>query len=114
MDKLSNVCSGCGSCCRLFLINLSEKEYKSGKFRTELEEFGLIEDFNKAKTCGANIVKQNEDGGCIYLEGKRCSIHQTRPQVCRDFFCSSKLKKFSKMIEQIEKKRVGLEKRKNK
>lgn len=106
-----NKCTQCGLCCRLFLVNLAEEEYKSGIYRTQFEEFGLIDDFHKAIVCGANILKQKEDGSCIYLTANKCSIHNIRPQVCREFFYTSKLKKFRKMIEQIEKKRASLEKR---
>ena len=106
-------CYQCGLCCRLFLANLAKEEYRSGKYRTQFEEFGLIDDFHKAAACGANILKQKEDGNCIYLKGSKCYIHKIRPQVCREFFCTSKLKKFRKMIEQIEKKRASLEKRKD-
>jgi putative endonuclease len=96
-------CFQCGICCRLFLINLNEEEYKSGEYKTELKKFGLINDFKSAKAYGANILKQNKDGSCIYLKDKKCSIHKTRPQVCREFFCTSKLKKYKNMIEQIKK-----------
>lgn len=104
-------CSQCGLCCGLFLVNLTKEEYQSGKYRTQFEEFGLIDNFYKATTCGANTLKQKEDGSCIYLEANKCSIHKIRPQVCREFFCTLKLKKFRKMIEQIKKKRVSLKKR---
>lgn len=100
-----NKCFQCGLCCRLFLVNLTKKEYQSGKYKTQFEEFGLIDDFHQATAWGANILKQNQDGSCIYLKGNKCSIHKIRPQICREFFCTSKLKKFRKMIDQIEKKR---------
>jgi len=109
--KSLNKCSQCGLCCHLFLVNLTEKEYRSGKYRTQFEEFDLIDNFHKATACGANTLKQKEDGSCIYLEGNRCSIHEIRPQACREFFCTSKSKKFRKMIEQIEKKRSSLKKK---
>jgi Fe-S-cluster containining protein len=83
-------------------VNLSEEEYKSGKYKTQFEEFGLIDNFTRASACGANTLKQKENGSCIYLEENKCSIHKIRPQVCRDFFCGSKLKKFKKMIEDIK------------
>jgi putative endonuclease len=99
-------CKQCGLCCRLFLINLNEKEYRSGKYKTQFEKFGLIDNFPKAAVCGANILKQKKDGSCIYLKGNKCSIHEARPQVCRGFFCNSKLKKYQGMIRQIEEKRT--------
>ena len=100
---MKNKCSQCGICCRLFLINLTEKEYRSGKYKTQFDELGFINDFSEASACGANTLKQKEDGSCIYLKENKCSIHKTRPQVCREFFCDSKLKKFKKMIVEIKK-----------
>jgi len=96
-------CSQCGLCCRLFLVNLDEKEYRSNKYKTQFEEFGLINNFHKAAACGASTLKQKGDGSCIYLEKNKCSIHKIRPEVCRKFFCTSKSKKFKKMIELIKK-----------
>jgi len=108
-----NQCSQCGLCCRLFLINLNEKEYQSGKYQTQFEDYGLFNDFQKAKNFGANIIKQKEDGSCFYLKKNGCSIHGMRPQVCKEFFCTSKSKRFEKMIKQIEKKRFDLVKKKS-
>ena len=98
-----NKCSLCGICCRLFLVNLTEEEYRSNKYKTQLGKFGFINDFKKASACGASILKQTKDGSCIYLKENKCSIHKTRPQACKEFFCSSKLKRFKKMIRLIKK-----------
>ena len=101
---MTNKCLRCGLCCQLFLVNLNEKEYRSGKYRTQLEKFGLIRDFVEATKCGANILKQKRNGKCFYLKDKKCSIYEIRPQVCQDFFCDSKLKKFRNMVQEIKKK----------
>ncbi|MFH1561442.1 MAG: YkgJ family cysteine cluster protein [Patescibacteria group bacterium] len=102
---MTKKCSQCGLCCQLFLITLTEKEYRSGKFAIQFEEFGQIDSFRKAIACGANTLKQRKDGSCIYLKNNKCSIHQTRPQACQRFLCTSKSKNFKRMIELIEKKR---------
>lgn len=94
-------CVECGVCCKLFLINLTEKEYNSERYKSQFREFGLIEDFAKAEECGANIIEQKDDGSCIYLEDGKCSIHNDRPDACKDFFCDSKDEKFQGMIEDI-------------
>jgi len=96
-------CDQCGVCCKLFLINLTEKEYKSKKYKTQFEEFGLTEDFQEAEMCGANIITQKEDGSCCYLEKSRCSIHNNRPEACKAFFCKSDNPQFKEMIEMIHK-----------
>ena len=89
-------CAQCGVCCKLFLVNLAEEEYKSGRYKTVFDEF--VEEFEEAEMVGANIIEQKEDGSCIYLEDHKCSIHDERPKSCRNFFCDSKEKRFRKMI----------------
>ena len=100
-----NKCSGCGVCCKLFLINLSKKEYKSRNFRTQFKNLDLMS-FAKAESCSANILEQKEDGSCYYLKNSKCSIHNSRPVACKNFFCSSKSKDFKEMIEDINKTKL--------
>ncbi|MFC1727346.1 YkgJ family cysteine cluster protein [Patescibacteria group bacterium] len=95
-------CHQCGICCRLFYINLSEKEYFSGQYQNQLGDPEVINDYSKASACGANLLKTRGDSSCIYLKNNRCSIHHQRPQVCQEFFCTSKSKKFKGMIKIIE------------
>lgn len=92
-------CSQCGVCCKMFLINMTEDEYRSGKYRTMFDEF--IDDFKKAETVGANILSRNKDEECIYLENKKCSIHKERPTSCKAFFCDSEEERFQGMIKEI-------------
>lgn len=98
---MTNSCNSCGVCCKLFYINLSQQEYNSGKYQTIFKNDGLIQDFNQTKNCGANFLAKKDDGSCSYLIENKCSIHATRPQVCRHFFCSSKNKKFKNMVKTI-------------
>lgn len=92
-------CSQCGVCCRLFMINLNEEEYRSGLYKTMFDEF--VDDFEEAEFSGANLLEQKEDGSCIYLKDNKCSIHDWRPKSCRPFFCNSKEEKFQSMINKI-------------
>ena len=94
------MCEQCGVCCKLFVINLNKKEYFSGKYKTIFAKFGKFE-FVEAELTGANLLDQKEDGSCIYLKQGKCSIHNFRPQVCRNFFCDSKDPWFIPMIEKI-------------
>jgi Fe-S-cluster containining protein len=99
-------CSQCGICCKLFLINLTRKEWMSGKYKTELKEFDFDNNFKTAEKYGGNILSQKKDGSCVYLKNNLCSIHKRRPQACRDFFCSLTSKKFKNMLDMINKKKA--------
>jgi Fe-S-cluster containining protein len=93
-------CGQCGVCCKIFLINLTKDEYKSGRYKTVFDEY--IDDFEKAETVGANILAQNGGGECSYLKDRKCTIHKYRPASCRAFFCDSKEERFQNMINEIK------------
>lgn len=101
LNNPSKKCDQCGLCCRLFLINLSEEEYFLGRYATMFNNIEKIDNFELASSCGANLLNQNTDGSCIYLKGNECSIHETRPAVCRQFFCRGTEAKYKKMREII-------------
>ncbi len=106
MTEAAIGCRGCTLCCRLFLINLNEEEYRSGKYFTELlTDGGIPDDFVFAEENGLNIVKKKKNGSCVYLRNNRCSIYDSRPEVCRDFLCSSPDIRFIEMIEELNEKR---------
>ena len=85
-------CNSCGTCCKLFVINLNEEEYRSGFYKTMFDE--QIPDFVEAELTGSNLLSQNDDGSCIYLKENKCSIHDKRPNVCKPFFCDSNESRF--------------------
>ncbi len=100
MSKLK--CKMCGLCCKLFLINLNKEEYYSSKYLTVFNDIEIIDDFKFASEYGANILKQKNDGSCIYLKNNICSIHEKRPEVCRNFFCMGTEDKYKEMRTIIE------------
>lgn len=56
---------------------LSDEELASGRYESERVE-------------GVPVLKQDENG-CVYLKGNRCSIYKERPAACRRFDCSGHL-----------------------
>ena len=93
-------CSRCTACCRVLAVSLSEKEYKSGKYRLMFPH--KPGNFEEAELCGSNLIAQKKDKSCFYLEENGCKIHKDRPQCCRKFFCKSKSKKLAKPIKIVK------------
>ena len=62
----------------------------------------FVPDFEEAEMVGANVLKQKEDGSCIYLKDGKCHIHNFSPQSCKNFFCDSDEPNFKGMIEKIK------------
>jgi len=100
-------CAQCGICCRLFYINLTQKEWESETYETQVKASEIYDKFRIVQGYGGNILCQKNDGSCIYLKNNMCSIHTRRPQSCKDFFCTSKAVKFKGMVSMIKQKRDG-------
>ena len=105
---MANKCKMCGTCCKLFYINLNKEEYESGRYKTMFTKFKGIKSFADAKKYGANFLAKKENGDCIYLENNYCRIHQDRPHVCKGFFCTSKNQKHKNMQKIVKKNNLGM------
>lgn len=103
---MANKCKMCGTCCKLFYINLNKEEYKSGRYKTIFDTYKKFKNFSKARKYGAIFLAKKENDDCIYLENNFCKIYQDRPIVCKGFFCTSKNKKYKNMQKIVKKYKI--------
>lgn len=87
-DGLRFKCTECGKCCTgapgfvwvtleeiqaiAHQLNMSVDLFKRKYIRMRNNRYSLIE-------------KKSQNNACIFLEGKKCQIYQTRPSQCRTF-----------------------------
>lgn len=69
-------CNGCTRCCHRDVVRLLAHEDASA-YQTEAHP--AMQD--------TLMLAHKPNGDCIYLEGNGCSIHDRRPQLCRDMDC---------------------------
>ena len=89
--------SVCGAlCCKSWDINLALEEYERGIYKAEAfcpHDRTPCSQQDKPCPQRAYRLKKNKDGSCLYLDNKnRCTIHSSRPIVCRNFICDSGFK----------------------
>jgi len=85
-------------CCSYFqCINLTEEEYRSGKYRARA--VCLYDAGNPCRHPDISCpnreysLERKPDGSCVYLDERNmCSIHETKPKACRDFVCKGSWK----------------------
>lgn len=68
-------CSGCRRCCISDAVRLLPDELEL--YRTEPHPYAK----------GHRMLAHKPNGECYYLGLDGCSIHETRPQLCRDMDC---------------------------
>jgi uncharacterized protein len=72
-------CGRCIGCCRDKKIQLNPYEITRMACHLSISTTDFITQY----TVRGTILKNNEDGTCIFLETKGCTIHPDRPLVCR-------------------------------
>jgi uncharacterized protein len=68
-------CQMCGNCCRLRIVPLTDEDIK------RLQAAGH-KDFTDL--AGEPHLRRVQ-GRCVFLKDDKCSVHECRPDVCRDF-----------------------------
>ncbi len=82
----------CGAvCCKRTTILLTPEEKNSGQYEyVEPTPDCECQSCRFLRSQNAVAALKRRDDGCIYLDGSgSCSIYENRPQMCRNFNCSS-------------------------
>ncbi|MFC2154655.1 YkgJ family cysteine cluster protein [Candidatus Altiarchaeota archaeon] len=69
-------CLMCGNCCRFRTIDMSSKDVE------RIEAAGKKDFYEKFE--GAFRLKR-KNGRCVFVEDDKCTIHEIKPKVCREF-----------------------------
>jgi len=88
MKPIKINCVDCYACCLGLSVEVLPED------EDLWEELGILEEILKEtlpnpyrcqKYAPNLILKQRDDGSCIFLVDGLCSIYEIRPRVCRDF-----------------------------
>ena len=75
-------CNGCTACCHNDVIILTEGD------RT---------DYETTIWHGKTVLKQRENGDCVYLGSEGCTIHDSAPIKCKSFDCKTLIEGFTRV-----------------
>lgn len=69
-------CNGCTLCCHGDAVRILPHE-DAGRWRTEPHQ----------SAPGARMLAHKANGDCVYLGASGCTIHDSKPQLCREMDC---------------------------
>lgn len=78
-----NPCGSCNKCCIGTRIQINQKDID----RWEKEQrYDILLCLERWSGFGVFLIHKKNNEECIFLDNKKgCTIHPTRPKVCRDF-----------------------------
>ena len=87
------ICTGCGECCsgKDNEVMVSPNEIDVLCKATGLTPDEIVEpypewihDYGATFTFG-RVLQRGEDGNCMFLKNKRCTVYEHRPHICRTY-----------------------------
>jgi uncharacterized protein len=81
-SEFSYRCNGCGRCCHNKRIQTSPYEVMRLARNLKLSTGEFLIRFIDSK---GPYLRVRENGACVFLDGKRCRVHEDRPLACRTY-----------------------------
>lgn len=93
-NTICGKCSKCGECCSNFLPITQEELNSIQKYVIE----------NNIKPQKQNLIMKQQLT-CPYYDGKKCLVYETRPLICKAFYCN-KMPNYEDAIELQKTERI--------
>lgn len=78
-------CTECANCCRVATTKINERDVlKLAKF-LRIKPGQFLRDYCQESEEEGVVLKRSDETGCIFLDGKTCTVYEARPGTCEDF-----------------------------
>ena len=77
-------CTQCANCCKVATTQITDRDVERLARFLGVKLPVFLRDYTVENEDEGRILKRDENG-CIFLEGKLCSVYEARPQTCELF-----------------------------
>ncbi len=77
-------CTACANCCRVATTQVSDRDAERLSRHLGMTVSDFFHEYTIETQEEGRILKRNENG-CVFLEGKLCSVYDARPNTCELF-----------------------------
>jgi Fe-S-cluster containining protein len=78
-------CRVCANCCRLATVTLAERDIDRLARYLRISPAEFIAQYTMESEDEGRILRQSKEQGCVFLEGKDCTVYDARPETCQRF-----------------------------
>ncbi len=80
-------CTTCGNCCKVATTQVTERDIERLAKHLRITTARFISDFTQPNTEeeGGLNLKWEAGKGCVFLDGKLCSVYEARPDICQRY-----------------------------
>ena len=79
-------CTQCGNCCKTSTTHLAERDIERLARHLHIAREQFIASYTQPdEEEGGLNLKFTPDAGCVFLDGKICSVYDARPDICQRY-----------------------------
>ncbi|HKX00632.1 MAG TPA: YkgJ family cysteine cluster protein [Bryobacteraceae bacterium] len=78
-------CSQCANCCRVATVRISDRDIERLAHQMRISRQDFLRQYTTESEEEGRILKRSEEQGCVFLDGKTCTVYEARPDTCRRF-----------------------------
>lgn len=78
-------CTVCANCCKVATVQLSERDVERLARHLRIPPARFLADYTAESQDEGRVLKRDPDSGCIFLNGRDCTVYEARPDICRRF-----------------------------
>lgn len=78
-------CTQCANCCRVATAKLLDRDVErlAKLLRIPISQF--VAEYTMEDSTDGLILKRDDATGCVFLDGKSCTVYESRPAACENF-----------------------------
>ena len=78
-------CTECGNCCKVATAKLADRDVDRLARHFRIPRARVLADLTMQSEEEGLILRRTEESGCVFLEGRTCSVYEARPESCQRF-----------------------------
>jgi Fe-S-cluster containining protein len=78
-------CTVCANCCKVATVTLAERDVERLARYLRIKPAQFLADYTTESEEEGLILRRTEEAGCVFLDGKVCTVYEERPETCQRF-----------------------------
>jgi Fe-S-cluster containining protein len=78
-------CTQCANCCKVATAKVSERDVERLARFLRIPPARFEAEYTTVSEEEGRILKRSEETGCVFLDGRECTVYEERPDTCRRF-----------------------------
>ena len=78
-------CTACANCCKVATAKVSERDVERLARHLRISRERFVKDYTVESEEEGRILRRSDEAGCVFLDGRECTVYEARPDTCRRF-----------------------------